>query len=439
MTVTRRIWGFGAVVAVVCAIVAAVAFVPRARAAGGVPTAAVIRGTLRLDVYANGELRAGRSASLSAPPAGGRLRLLHLVETGMAVRTGDVVAEFDPADQQYLLDQAQSELAEADEEIIKMKADLAVQAAQDQVDLLTARFDVRRAELDARSPANLIGANEAKKRQLAVEEAQRRLAQLEDDLKSRTTTSRAALAVVDERRTKARLAAERAQQIIANLVLRSPLDGLVVVKENRDASGGMFYSGMTLPELKAGDSLYSGYVVLEVYSAVGMEVRVRVSEQERANVVVGQSATVRADVLPGRTFQGRVLTLAGLAARGGMFDSTGGPLRQFDVAIALDQPDPRLRAGTSVRALIAGTEVKGVLTVPRQALFEKNGKPVVYIRAGELFTPREVKVTHRTESRVALDGIAEGTEVALVNPDKAGPGTSAGAPGAGGPAAGGVR
>ena len=439
MTVRRRIWGLGVIILVACAAVAAAALVPRARAAGGVPTASVIRGAIRLDVYASGELRAGQSVSLSAPPAGGRLRLLQVVETGMAVRKGDVVAEFDPADQQFILDQAQSELAEADEEITKMKADLAVQAAQDQVDLLTARFDVRRAELDARSPANLIGANEAKKRQLAVEEARRRLAQLEDDLKSRTTTSRAALAVVNERRTKARLAADRAQQIIANLELRSPLDGVVVVMENRDAANGVFFSGMALPELKAGDSMYSGQVVLQVYSAVGMEVRVKVNEQERANVVVGQSATVRADVLPGRTFRGRVSTLAGLAARGGMFDSTGGPLRLFDVSIALDQPDPRLRAGTSVRALIAGTEVKGALTVPRQALFEKNGKPIVYIRAGELFTPREVKVTHRTESRVALDGIAEGTEVALVNPDKAGPGTSAGASGAAGQAAGGVR
>ena len=55
---------------------------------------------------------------------------------------------------------------------------------------------------------------------LAVEDAKRRLAQLEDDLKSRAATSRAALAVVDERRTKARLAAERAQQIIESLVVR---------------------------------------------------------------------------------------------------------------------------------------------------------------------------------------------------------------------------
>ena len=212
-------------------------------------------------------------------------------------------------------------------------------------------------------------------------------------------------------------------------MLRSPLDGLV----RGEGEPGMRPAACSFRHDAArtdGGRFpgTSGYVVLEVYSGVGMEVRVKVSEQERANVVVGQTATVRADVLPGRTFRGRVLTLAGLASRGGMFDSAGGPLRQFDVAIALDQPDPRLRAGTSVRALIAGTEAKGVLTVPRQALFEKNGKSVVYIRAGELFTPREVKVTHRTESRVALDGIAEGTEVALVNPDKAGPGTSAGLP-----------
>jgi len=172
-----------------------------------------------------------------------------------------------------------------------------------------------------------------------------------------------------------------------------------------------------------------------VYSAVGMEVRVKVSEQERANVVVGQNVTVWADVLPGRTFRGRVVTLAGLASRGGFFDSAG-PLRQFDVSVGLEQPEPRLRAGTSVRALIAGTQVKDALTVPRQAVFEKNGKPVVYLRAGELFTPREVKVTHRTESRVALSGIAEGTEVALVDPDKAGLGTAAGAAASGGPAGG---
>ncbi len=69
---------------------------------------------------------------------------------GGAVKAGDVVMEFDPADQQYALEQARTDLAEAEQEIVKMKADREVQIAQDAVDLMTARFDVRRAELDAR-------------------------------------------------------------------------------------------------------------------------------------------------------------------------------------------------------------------------------------------------------------------------------------------------
>ena len=86
--------------------------------------------------------------TLVAPPVGGMLRIVTLVPTGGAVKSGDVVMEFDPADQQYALEQARSELEEAEQDIVKMKADATVQAAQDQVALLTARYDVRRAELD---------------------------------------------------------------------------------------------------------------------------------------------------------------------------------------------------------------------------------------------------------------------------------------------------
>ena len=94
------------------------------------------------------DLRAGRTATLVAPPAGGTLRLVKLVPTGTAVKAGDVVFEIDPADQEFALEQAKSELAEAEQQIVKIKADSAVQAAEDQVALLTARYDVRRGELD---------------------------------------------------------------------------------------------------------------------------------------------------------------------------------------------------------------------------------------------------------------------------------------------------
>jgi HlyD family secretion protein len=383
-----------------------------------VPTASVVRGSIKLDVYATGELRAAQSVNVTAPPVGGTLRLVRLADTGASVKRGDVVLEFDPADQDYELEQSRSELAQAEQEIVKMRADNEVQAAQDQVDLLTARFDVRRAELDAAAGEELIGSIEAHKRQLALEEARRRLAQLEEDVKSRAETSRASLAVVDEKRTKARLATERAQQVIDSLTVRAPLDGLVVIRENRDASGGFFFSGMTLPEYHAGDTVFPGRPILDVFNAAQLEIRAKVDEQERANVNPGQLAKVRADALPGRTLSAKVANLSGLASRGNFFFDMRGPARQFDATLRFDRSDIALKAGTSVQLVVAGNEISNVLHVPRQALFEKRGKPVVYVKNGNRFEPRAVKITHRTESRVVLEGVREGEIVALVNPEE---------------------
>ena len=159
---------------------------------------------------------------------------------------------------------------------------------------------------------------------------------------------------------------------------------------------------------------YSGRPVLDVFDVATLEVRARVNEQERANVAVGQTARLEADAAPDLATQARVTQVAGL----GRPDNRAGPLRQFDVVLELVHPDPRLKPGTTVRVVVTGDTVKDVLLVPRSALFEIDGKPVVYERAGgaEAFAPRPIKVLHRTESQVAIEGIDEGAQVALVNP-----------------------
>jgi len=67
---------------------------------------------------------------------------------------------------------------------------------------------------------------------------------------------------------------------------------------------------------------------------------------------------------------------------------------------------------------VDGGNVDKVLIVPRQALFEGEGKTTLYVRAGgvDAFSPRQIKVLHRTESQIAIEGVDEGTEVALVDP-----------------------
>ncbi len=379
------------------------------------PTTKIARSPLKLTVYANGEVRAGRTATLVAPPAGGTLRLVTLRPTGTNVKAGDVVFEIDPADQEFALAQARSEMAEAEQQIVKTKADSAVQAAENTVALLTAGYDVRRGELD--SAANdLIGAIDAQKNVLTLEEARERLAQLQQDVTSRSATNEAALAVLVEQRHKAKLAIERAQSIIDSLVVKATFDGVVAAKENRDAAGGFFF-GQSLPEYRQGDTTFSGRAIADVIETGRMEVRAKINETDRDNLQAGQSATVESDAVPGETFTARVGALSGLATRGNFFETSA--VRQFDVTFTFDQPDPRLLAGSSVRLVIDGRVVPNALQVPRQSVFEKNGKTFVYLKVGERFERRDVKVTDSTESRAVVTGVDEGAVIAIVDPEVA--------------------
>ncbi|MEZ5320280.1 MAG: efflux RND transporter periplasmic adaptor subunit [Vicinamibacterales bacterium] len=378
-----------------------------------VPTARVSRGSIALTVRMQGDLRAASQVGLSAPSVGGTLRILDMVDTGAQVVEGDTIMEFDPADQIYALEQAESQLQEAQQEINKRKAEIAAQDASEKVTLMTAEFDVRRAELEAQVGPELIGTNEYRIRQVSLEEARKRLDQVRQDAASRAVTTAASLKVLQERLTRENLAAERARQNMDNLVIKAPMAGVVAVRDNRDATN-FFFSGMTLPAYRIGDSVNSGRPVVDVFDMAKMEVRARVNEQERANVAPDQPATIASAAVPGVTWAATVSAVSGL----GRPDTSAGPLRQFDVTLEISEPDARLKPGTAVDVVVAGPTVDDVLLLPRQALFEKDGKPAVYVHAADgSFDLVPVKVTHRSESQVALEGLDEGTEVALVSPD----------------------
>jgi len=89
---------------------------------------------------------------------------------------------------------------------------------------------------------------------------------------------------------------------------------------------------------------------------------------------------------------------------------------KFEVSITLATTDPRLRPGLTARVFINSDPRKDVLFAPRQALFLKENKRVVYVRHGDSFEAREVKIQAENESRAAIEGIGVGAEIALIDP-----------------------
>ena len=60
--------------------------------------------------------------------------------------------------------------------------------------------------------------------------------------------------------------------------------------------------------------------------------------------------------------------------------------------------------------------MKNALSLPRQAVFDRDGTPTVFLQQDGRYVPTKVKVVARTQSRVVVDGLAEGALVALRDP-----------------------
>jgi len=495
-------------------------------------TAKVKQGDVVVRSFARGELRAVRSATLTAPNLFGTVQVTKLATLGAMAREKDLVVEFDDAEVLSRLEEKQLELDQIDEQVKKAQADLAIRDNQDQVELLRARYGVRRAELEVKRN-ELISAIDAKKNMLTLEESKRRLTQLESDIKSRREQAQAELAVLREKKNKANLELNREKQRLAQVKLLAPMSGLVAVKQNRST---VMMFGMQLPDIREGDQVQPGMPVVDILDLSEMEVVAKVGELDRANLTEGQEVMMQLDALPEKTFTGRIKSMSGTASAN-MFSSD--PAKKFDVifsidmrqllkalgandaaisrilaqadinrrkgqtmalsapppsapeaaaaAPAADQKRPRgngqggagrgsrtpaapgmpqmfsiggflfsqndldtaklppppeedsqldvlLRPGLLADIEIIVDKVQNAINVPVQAVFEKDGKQVVYVKVGKRFEAREIKPLKRSENvMIIAEGVKPGETIAMANPE-AKPGDSKKGQGKGGPA-----
>lgn len=295
-----------------------------------VPTTRVRQGDVVVRSFARGELRAVRSAVLTAPNLFGTVQVTKLAPMGAFAREKDLIVEFDDSEVLSRLEQRELELEQVDEQIKKAQADLAIRNNQDQVDLLRARYSVRRAELEVKKNP-LLPAIDQKKNLLNLEEAQRRLRQLESDIKSKQEQALAELNVLRERRNRNLLDINREKQRLLQVKLLSPISGLVAIKQNRAGFSGMF--GTQIPDIREGDQVQPGMPVAEILDLSELEVVARIGELDRANLHEGQDVLIRLDALAGKTFHGKIKSMSGTASAN-IFSSDPG--KKFDVVFSID-------------------------------------------------------------------------------------------------------
>lgn len=297
-----------------------------------IATTRVRQGDVVVRTYTRGELRAVRSATLSAPNLFGTVQVTRISPLGAFAREKDLVVEFDDSEVNSRLEEKQLELDQIEEQIKKSQADLSMRTNQDQVELLSAQYAVRRADLEVKRN-ELLSNIDAKKNELNLEEAKRKLKQLESDIKSRRQQAEAELAVLREKKNKALLELQRERARLLQVKLLSPMSGLVAIRQNRT---GFMFPGMQIPDIREGDQVQPGMPVADVLDLSEMEVVAKVGELDRANLGEGQEAMLSLDALPEKKLHARIKSMSGTASSNVFsFD----PAKKFDVVFSIDMKE----------------------------------------------------------------------------------------------------
>jgi multidrug efflux pump subunit AcrA (membrane-fusion protein) len=407
--VTRR--GAWLLSGAVGAALALSAVVPALRGVAGVgspaggPLYETRRGEFVRTVHAEGNLTAAEATQLG-PPSRRRhpLTIAWLAPDGSRVREGDVVIRFDPTDMERNRDEGESERSQADSRISKQRvredsavrnldrdagmADLELEYArefQSKDREIFSRAEVIESEIDQ----NL--ASERKDHAEDVREIRGELGQVELDL-------------LGIERRKAELKVQEAREGLQELEVRAPHDGIFVLKQ----VWGRY------PEV--GQMVWQGNAIAEIPRLGVMEAEIYVLEADAGGLEVDLPARVTLEAHPDRVYDATIRKVDALAQP----RLRQVPVQYFGVMLELERTDPEvMKPGQRVMAELFLGERDDVVTVPRQAIFESEGRTVVYALRGGDFEPLEVELGPASLGRVVIDsGLEEGERVALFDPTR---------------------
>jgi len=193
--------------------------------------------------------------------------------------------------------------------------------------------------------------------------------------------------------------------------ITAPMSGIVLTKNVE--VGETVTSGVS--------SFNAGTVIFTVADTSSMIIKAGVNEVDIGKIHVSQPVKVTLDAYPKVSFAGKISRIAP-AVR---IDDKA---RVFDVEIRLDAQGKELRSGMTANIEVVGEKKQHVLTVPVEALFQKDSGEVVYMpKAIDPKAPEKKKSDEKSKSfdkdawkekfnqRVVVTGLSDNSRVEIVS------------------------
>ncbi len=438
----------------------------------------VKKGDLTIKIVESGTLRSLNSVILGSEIRGNQAKIVKLIPEGTYVEKGDLLVQFDETPFEDDIVMLKTEIKEAKAMLEQTKKDLKLQIAKNEDEIKTAEHQVLLLGLELRDVLEGVGVVEEKELKVKVEEAERVVAQAENEYndfkemydkgfinrdeldKARLNLLRASSelsiarlrfkthrdytnpANIEKAKAELNKAGDELAQLKqttyyqiarqdsivkrAEVRLESAIERLKLTEDQlgktkiyAPISGFVVYKEIAIGgerrKAQIGDSVWSHQGFILMPDLSKMIVDTRIREIDIHRVKPAQSVRIWIDAYPDLRLKGQVDLIGTLASQD---DNSIG--KYFHLRIALDDNDYRLRPGMTARVEILVDRLKHVLYIPVGAVFEKEGKTICRVKGKDGPEQREIQAGKSNEDYVEVkEGLAEGEKVYLTRSEVA--------------------
>ncbi len=373
-----------------------------------VRTATAAHGAVERVIRISGQTSAREFVNVTAPILRGpetrnSLVLTKLIKPGIIVKPGDVIAQIDG---QWLLDHmddVRDQVRQAESDVIKRKAEQAVEVDQLDQTLRVAKSNWDKAKLDFKA-AEVRSDVEKELLKLSMEEFEARYKQQLADVVEKRNAHNAELKILELTTERQRRHLSRHDNDLKRYTITATIGGLPVLQTT--------FRGGEMTQISEGDQVTPGQPFMKIVNPSSMQVEGNVNQAESSDVRLGQEVRVGIDSFPALRMKGVVSGVNSVAVAGGR---TGNFVRSIPIRVRLLEMDTRVIPDLSAHGDVIIERADGVLHVPTNALIEDAGKSFLFIRNPQrMFDRREVTVGLRSHTSIAItQGVKAGDEVRL--------------------------
>ena len=369
--------------------------------------AEALKGNFEIVVSNTGELVPENSVDISGPNVVRNryfrirpMKITDLVPEGTLVKKGDYIATVDRTNYDNSLKDAVEELQTLESQLEMKLLDTALTLSALRDDIKNQIFSAEEASIAVdvskyEPPATQRQAKLELDKSRRVLEQKRRLYTL-NVAQSALETRKLRISVQEQSRKVNDL-----KEILASFTVTSPADGMVAYQ--RDRTGAKIKTGSMMNPFRP--------VIATLPDMSSLNSKTYVSEIDINKVKPGQKVEISVDAFRGKSFTGKVASIANIGEVLPNSDS-----KVFEVEIKLDVTDPSLRPSMTTSNRIITAKYENVIYIPQEALHAgPDSIPFVYTKNGD----KQIVIPGRSndENVVIENGLAAGTPVYLATPE----------------------